>query len=153
MVREYTKVLSNALSSHRWLRDPVFSREWMRGVAACEVSLSRGVPVLQAWALQLQKFLGSPDGVRAHPHTDYLVAGAWFAGSECALSVSAETRVSFARAFGLEPEEQIELEKSFGSVMGVVLGRAYRKLDSPIFEQSEHAFACHERFGHSAFER
>jgi hypothetical protein len=151
MVREYTKVLSNAFSSHRWLREPVFAREWMRGVAGCELSLARGVPVLQAWALELQKLLGSPDGVRAFPHTDYLVAGAWFAGLECAVEVSAETRVSFARAFGLEPEEQIRLENSFGASLRRVAGQPYRKLDHPVFEQTEYAFACHEAFGHSAF--
>jgi hypothetical protein len=114
MVRDYRKVVSGALSSHRWLREPTFAREWIRGVAACELSLARGVPVLQEWALSLQSSWGGPEGVRAHPHTDYFYQGAWFAGPGDQVAVSREARLSFARAFGLEPDAQLVLERGLG---------------------------------------
>lgn len=140
MVRDPFKVLRGALSSHRWLREPRFANEWLRGVAGCELSLARGVPVLQAWALQLQALVGSPVGVRAHPYTDYFVRGAWFAGSEATISVLPETRVSFERAFGLAPEAQIALEKRVCGHLMAGLVSPYRRVDHVVFDRWEFAF-------------
>lgn len=111
MVRDPRKVISQALSSHRWLREEKFAREWIRGVAACELSLAVGVPVLQQWALELQRRWGGPFGVRAHPHTDYFYQGAWLAGSEVAVAVHPSARVSFESAFGLGADAQVDLEQ------------------------------------------
>jgi hypothetical protein len=111
MVRDWRAVLSGALSSHRWLTEPRFVPEWVRGVAACELSLARGEPIVQQWALSLQAVWGGPGGVREHPHTDLIFKGAWFAAPEEAVGVSEETRLSFERAFGVSPEEQRALEK------------------------------------------
>jgi len=116
MVREWTSVLSGAVASHRWLREPRFAVEWLRGVAACELSLALGVPVLQAWALALQKRWGGPEGVRLHPHADLLYQGAWAADSDCRLEVSQEARSSFERAFGVSPELQLKWEEGFGAM-------------------------------------
>lgn len=113
MVRDPRKVISQALSSHRWLREPTFAREWIRGVAACELSIARGVPVLQAWSLGLQARWGGPEGVRAHPHVDYFYQGAWLAGVDVVIPVSLEARQSFEKAFGLAPDEQLRWERSF----------------------------------------
>lgn len=112
MVRDPRKVMSQALSSHRWLREEKFAREWIRGVAACELSLAIGVPVLQSWALRLQAEWGGPEGVRGHPHADYFYQGASLVGSDAAVEVSPEGRLSFELAFGLGPEEQRVLEKA-----------------------------------------
>lgn len=143
MVRDYRKVISGALSSHRFLREPRFALEWVRGVAACEMSLARGLPILQAWAHQLQTLVGGPDGVRAHPHTDYFVQGAWFAGGDSVLSVSAECRESFGRAFGVEPEVQIELEKDLCGQLVAGFGKPFIVLDHPIFDLDEWRWFCH----------
>nr|QVU39988.1 RNA-dependent RNA polymerase [Magnaporthe oryzae RNA virus] len=110
MVRDPRKVISQALSSHRWLREPTFATEWIRGVAACELSLSRGVPVLQAWAASLQRVYGGPGGVREHPHTDYFYQGAWFADGSQSVEVTQQARISFCAAFGIAPDEQLALE-------------------------------------------
>lgn len=116
MVRDWRSVLSGALCSHRWLREPVFAREWMVGVLRCELSLALGVPVLQAWALNSLRRMGFRGAVRAHPHSDYLVVGAWFADERMARPVSPECRASFHAAFGCPPEEQLRLEASLGCV-------------------------------------
>lgn len=112
MVRDPRKVMSSALSSHRWLKEETFAREWIRGVAACELSLALRVPVLQAWALKLQKEWGGPEGVRAHPHTDYFYLGAHFARSEESGVVHRVARESFELAYGLGPDEQVDLENA-----------------------------------------
>jgi len=137
MVRDYRKVLSGALSSHRWLREPRFSGEWMRGVAACELSLARGVPILQEWALELQALLGGPAGVRVHPHTDYFVMGAWLADFRASVPVCPETRVSFERAFGVEPEAQVLLEREFPARLRAAFGRTWETLDLATSDRSD----------------
>lgn len=112
MVRDPRKVMSQALSSHRWLREPNFASEWIRGVAACELSLALGVPVLQEWALKLQTQWGGPEGVRAHPHTEYFYQGAHFASAGEAREIRPESRLSFEAAFGITPDRQRDLERA-----------------------------------------
>jgi len=136
MVREWTSVLSGALCSHRWLREPRFAAEWVRGVAACELSLARGVPVLQAWASSLQRRWGGPEGVRLHPHADLLYQGAWAAGPGDLLGIDRGARLSFERAFGVSPELQEKWEEVFatGGYLDFDLGR-WLRVCPPSFEQ------------------
>jgi hypothetical protein len=113
MVRDPFKVLSGAFSSHRWLREWKAGRRWCKGVARCELSLARGVPVLQAFALSVLKATADerepvPDWFR-----DYFVLGGWLADWTHVLPVSREARQSFEDAFGVTAEEQVRLENSF----------------------------------------
>jgi hypothetical protein len=113
MVREPAKVMSTMCSSHRWLREPKFGRRWLSGVARCELSLARGLPVLQSFALKVLSTVGVSD--KALPSAalaDYFVIGAWLAGPESAIRPTSECRASFERAFGLTPDEQVALENS-----------------------------------------
>jgi len=128
MVRDWRKVLSGFGASHRWLREPNFAHRWLVGVAKCELSLALGVPILQEWALKLLERLGSARGVQADVYSDYFVNGAWFADSGNARRVGADTRESFCRAFGVTPEEQLALEKSFERRVGAV-DRPYVEVD------------------------
>lgn len=132
MVRDPLKVLSGSTSSHRWLREPAFGREYLAGVAMCELSLARGLPVLQAWSLELLNAMGEPENVRAHPHVDYFVVGAWFARRQDALPVLPEVRSSFERAFGLSPEAQVRMEAGFKAPreLGFLDVPAFTDLDS-----------------------
>jgi hypothetical protein len=113
MVREYHRVLSGAFSSHIYLREPVFAREWLVGVSMCELSLARGVPILQSFFVSALRTLGPVRRVREFPHRDSLSLGAWFATEDDTLPVTAEARLSFETAFGVFPEEQERLERSF----------------------------------------
>jgi hypothetical protein len=110
MVRELNNVLSGMCSSHIHLRHAAFAPLWLRGVAMCELSLARGVPVLQAVTLKLLQATETRKAVKADFYRDYFYVGAWLAGRECALPVHADTRASFWRAFGVDPEEQVRLE-------------------------------------------
>lgn len=111
MVREPWNVLSGACASHRWLSEPAFARRWLSGVARCELSLARGVPVLQAHALKILRVYGvSGKELPQAALADYFVVGARLAGFEDVVEVSREARLSFERAFGLSPEEQVSWE-------------------------------------------
>jgi hypothetical protein len=113
MVRDFKKVLSTSTSSYRWLREPSFAVVYLQGVARCELSLSRGVPVLQAWALHILGQTHTRKKLKEHPFLDYFVVGAWFAGEADVVEVSGEARLSFERAFGLSVEDQLAMESSF----------------------------------------
>jgi hypothetical protein len=116
MVREPEAVLSTALASHRHLREPSFGRRWLNGVARCELSLARGLPVLQAWALQVLRTTATLKKLPVDEFREYFVVGAWLAGEEACLPVEAECRLSFERAFGWSPEEQLRFEVSVPGV-------------------------------------
>lgn len=116
MVRPPLRVASGAWASHKWLREPVFGRRWCLAVAQCELSLALGVPVLQALALSVLKQLAGVAAAPDHAVSDYLSLGAWRAGEEHVVPVDVESRLSFERAFGISPREQVELECRFARV-------------------------------------
>lgn len=113
MVRDWNRVLSGAFSSHIHLREPRFARRWMSGVARCELSIARGVPVLQSWALAAMQALSGAKLARADFYRDYFALGAWIATEDAAVLVEDTARQSFERAFGVTPEEQIVMERGF----------------------------------------
>jgi len=113
MCREPESVLSGAYASHRWLREPVFGRRWLNGVARCELSLARGMPVLQEAALSVLKQTEHRKKVPVDALSDYFVVGAWLAEEEDVIPVSLDARLSFERAFGWSAERQVAAEESF----------------------------------------
>lgn len=119
MVKDWRKVLSNICASHRWLSEPLFGRRWLNGVARCELSVSRGLPVLQQFALKL---LDATEGVKPvgeDPFRDEFYVGAWFAERDDAIAVSPEARLSFEKAFGLTSEDQLLLEEGLSPTYGL----------------------------------
>jgi hypothetical protein len=112
MVRDWRKVLSGGTASHRWLNEPRFAREYLRGVGICESHLNRGVPILGKWAETLLTRTEIGRSVRMEPHRDYQVLGVRFEGLEAGQyrPPTREARETFARAFGVEPELQVEIE-------------------------------------------
>jgi len=111
MVREVVSVLSGALASHRYLREPKYAREWLTGVAMCELSLGLGIPMLQAWASSILNLTGFSGRIRSGPYREYFIQGAWLAGVEESREISPETRASFCAAFGFTPEQQVAWEE------------------------------------------
>jgi len=116
MVREPEAVLSCAYSSHRWLREPVFARRWLHGVARCELSLARGIPVLQPAALSVLRQTVSRKAVPVDALSDYFAVGAWLASERDVIPIGLETRLSFERAFGWSPDKQVAVEKVLAGV-------------------------------------
>jgi len=111
MVRDYRKVLSGFAASHVWLVEPVFARRWLRDVCRCELSLARGVPVLQELFLKMLRHYGPLKSVHGDALADYFVVGAWLADEDAAVPVSLEARLSFSRAFGVSPDDQLLIER------------------------------------------
>jgi hypothetical protein len=133
MVREWHRILSGVFTSHIYLREPVFALEWMLGAAMCELSLSRGVPILQAFCLKALEGLRPGvrrRNVREHPHRDALALGAWFATEDDVLEVDVQARLSFEAAFGVSPDEQRRIEN--GLLVSVNLDK-WRHVDAKSF--------------------
>lgn len=128
MVRDPRSVLSGAYASHRWLREPSFGRRWINGVARCELSLALGVPVLQEAALSVLSQTEHKRKVPVDALSDYFMVGAWLAEAGDAVVVCREARLSFERAFGISPEEQVLWERT---CWRTVVGHAQGVLSTP----------------------
>lgn len=114
LVRDYRKVISHGTSSHAHLREPRYALEYLRGVACCEASLADEVPILWSWTNHLLAQTESVKRVRLHGLADYqamgLAVGEVVAAARRAKRPDDETRASFAKAFGMGPDEQLRLE-------------------------------------------
>lgn len=112
MVRDWRKVLSQGTSNHAHLRELGFLKEFLHGVALCELSLARGVPILGAWADHLRKLTKTGSSVRLHPHRDYQALGVDLSKVTTARyeEPTREARESFYRAYCIEPGYQLEIE-------------------------------------------
>lgn len=128
MVREPESVLSGAYASHRWLREPVFGRRWLNGVARCELSLARGVPVLQAAALSVLRQTETRKKVPLAALADQFAVGGWLATEKDVIEVCSDARASFERAFGWSPERQIAVE---GYLATVLVGSPAKVVEMP----------------------
>jgi len=114
MVRDWRKVLSHGTSSHANLNEPTFGRAYLCGVALCEASLARGVPILGRWAESLRQATET-DVTKVFNHLrDYQVLGVDLAGLSGSVSrytePTARARESFAAAFGVDVQQQLALE-------------------------------------------
>jgi len=113
LVRPWQRVISNMFSSHVWLHQPSFRREFLVGVAQCEAHLSCGVPVVSAFVHSFLRHAG-PTRVRDHiAFRDYEFLGVRPGKTPLYEVPSDLARASFEIAFGLPPDEQVLLEERF----------------------------------------
>ncbi|GFM95129.1 RNA-dependent RNA polymerase [viral metagenome] len=118
MVRDFRKVLSQGTSSHDHLRDRAFAPAFLAGVARCESSLGRGLPILGAWSHSLWTWASSFGRVATHCYRDYQASLALDVDrmvDPYEVEVSDDCRWSFFRAFGVTPEEQLVIERELSS--------------------------------------
>nr|UYZ32451.1 RNA-dependent RNA polymerase [Alternaria dianthicola umbra-like virus 1] len=113
MVRSWDKVVSHMTSSHAHLQQPAFALPFLRGVAQCELALHQGLPVAQFMA---RNIIARTEGVKAVGdsfYRDYEVMGVSLGDRHKSRFVepTMTCRESFARAFGLEPDQQLQLER------------------------------------------
>jgi len=134
MVRDWRKIVSHGTSSHAHLHEPRFALEWIRGVALCEASLAHGVPILWSWANRLLSLTESVTTVRWDAHRDYSVLGVCFAkvGAR-AREPDLVSRQSFSRAFGVTPDEQVQLEGLMSAVEVFVAPSPAVEWDDPVY--------------------
>jgi len=116
-VRNPHKVMSTALVGQRWLGVPgKIRREYLAGLAECELILNLGVPVLQEYALALAR---NSSGAKVR-HDDS--SGEWFrylresklyrkaASGVHSDEITDDARLTFAQAFGIDIPTQYDIE-------------------------------------------
>jgi len=132
MVRDWTKVISQMTSSHAHLNHVAFVRPYLRGVAWCEMALNRGVPVIQAYARHLLALTVGAKAVDASFYRDYEALGVDVANRERTIfeEPTAVARDSFSLAFGVTPDEQLDLERALCNTV-LRLDKCWRPEESP----------------------
>jgi hypothetical protein len=120
MVREPYKVLSNAFSGYRHYDQYTHGLRVLKCVASCELALSKGIPVLQAYFARAVYLLASVPDLDS---PDFFLDGRLYEGLKLLrlrgerwadvkpTPVTAEARRSFAEAWGIDVERQLMLEK------------------------------------------
>jgi len=115
MVRDWRKVLSGGTSSHANLNEPKFAGRYLHGVALCEASLARGVPILGKWAESLRRNTERFGCAGVWDHLrDYQVLGVRLDGALSNtryVEPSMGARESFCLAFGVPPDVQLAMER------------------------------------------
>jgi len=116
MVRNPFKVMSNAYSSYRHYNDLKGGIKVLKCVAQCEAVLNAGIPVLQEFAHAMLIATRGASYARRFEAESYeyqrvVHSDSWSA--QHYQSVGMRSRLSFAKAWGIDIEEQQRLEKSF----------------------------------------
>lgn len=118
MVRNpFTAMSKDCVSLVSWDTTTAF-KQWATAIAGCGLSLTRGVPVWEAWYKQLQQVGEGVTSVGVAERVNecgmyYMSKGV--VGGE----VSDEARVSFWRAFGILPDTQVALEEWYNLPLDV----------------------------------
>lgn len=103
MMRDFRRTLSRRSSTIRQYASDAWAA-YARGVVLGEMASSRGVPVLEAYAVKLKSELGE-GRVIEEPEYDNKCR------SDESFGVSDTTRVSYALAWGIAPSDQISIEE------------------------------------------
>jgi len=109
MVRSPLKILSNGLCTNKFISEKAQKR-YVRSCGLCELSLNRGVPILQAYALAL---IRNTIGVEALPPWEIESIQHRAKGRDLTVEVhpvTAVARETFECAWGFSPLEQVEIE-------------------------------------------
>jgi len=115
-VRDYKKVLANAATGFAKLRDVTQRRRMLYAIGVCELSLNRGIPVLQELALKLISLGERPtEGVKEYLDKDPLFKDLSYRVRNINLceqgeEIAIQTRWSFYRAFKLTNAQQEMME-------------------------------------------
>jgi len=113
MVRDPFKVISHMTSNYKHLAEPRFSGRYLKGVAMCEASLAVGLPLLQHVTSALYESVRSVKDPSFDLYRDYVALGVKSFREPQVLQITAATRESFARAFGICATQQVALENTF----------------------------------------
>lgn len=118
-VRDFRRVMSNAASGVRNWNDPRFRARAINATGYCELILNLGVPVLQSYALALLRNTGTQSFTESHiarglqyrVKTEMKLLGLKKFTDVKPQRILSCARESFHTAFGLDPTEQVALER------------------------------------------
>lgn len=113
-VRNPIKVLSTCLVGLRWLHVPEHvRRRYLAGLGECELVLNAGVPILQEFALALVRNSHGAEALFDQSGGEWfrmLRESRLYRSRQMSLDISWEARDTFALAFGVSIQEQMEVE-------------------------------------------
>jgi len=118
MIREPYKVMSHSFSGHQHYSEMRGGLKILKSVALCEAHLSRGVPVLQAFAHAMLEKLTKERLPKSFEGENLEYQRAWLELQRAGYTVKKEhitddTRLLFEKSWGVPVCKQLELEKSF----------------------------------------
>lgn len=117
LVRDPVKILTRGVSGIKYYRnDEKTKRKLVNTIGLGELHLNSGVPVLQAYCEMLIRSAGTDDTLRLDSNDEYyhrfqVEGNPQLSGRS--QEVTPESRESFARAYGIGIDEQIQLEDWF----------------------------------------
>ncbi len=115
MVRNIGVALTKDTLSTLGLDNEIIVRKWMYAIGECGLALSSGVPILQNF-YSMYKRWGIPSKMHENHH---LVTGMSLMRKDMESmysKIEASSRLSVFKAWGITPDEQVELEKQFDSM-------------------------------------
>lgn len=120
MVRDPTKVLSMALASNKWFREPRYIDGHLTRLGKCYLSIAMGVPVLQEFALAMLR-----NGKGRTLKSNVMTGAVYKAIQEyrshegviAPVQISSAARISFAEAFNISLDEQFIIESNIASMV------------------------------------
>lgn len=125
MIRDPTKILSKTTVSHK-IREPAMRAKYIKTVALGELSISRGCPVVQPYLARLiencDKFISKAQRKKGIVY-DWAMEDMYRLKSQLPrdwksgriVEITTEARVSFALAWGIPVERQVEIERTLES--------------------------------------
>jgi len=115
MVRDIFKTLSGAFCGYRHYGDRNFGPRLVRSVAQAELSLSRGVPVLQPYFEAVVRCTSKYKALK--DPTQFLEGHLLHVVDRGHVPIVAEARQSFSRGWDIGAEDQVELERRLVSLV------------------------------------
>lgn len=152
MIRNPWKIMSNALTSPKFQTDSLLARRrLLASIGACELVVNRGCPVLQNYALMILRhgsgvpeFHDDDTRIRVGRDLQELNISLHEASS---MPITDAARISFWRAFGVEPWEQVLWEEKFDrlalSIQGI--NRQMQYMD-PAHWSQPHPYEASNRY-------
>lgn len=116
MVRQPDNAIRKDVTSLVPLTTPKSFATWVSAVAQCGLALCTGVPVMEAFYRCLNRVGGSPGGSFSNSAFQSGFYHMSFGVNTEGNKVTPEVRYSFWCAFGIPPDVQIALEKSYDAI-------------------------------------
>jgi len=115
MVRRGTRCLAKDSTSVLSIHTDAEARSWMTSIGLCGLALAGDVPIQGAFYSRLVEVGGGAKQIR-HPHLESGMANLARGMTACT-GVTERSRVSFWRAFGIMPYQQIAIEHDLESTV------------------------------------
>lgn len=133
MVRNiYTAMSKDCVSLLSWNTEKDF-QSWAHAIGSCGLSLTEGVPVWEQWYRRLIAIgCEGPGGVVERVRES---GSAFMASGVVGCEVTAESRVSFYKAFGVTPDQQLALESEYRQPVTVSLPTPMTTTQSKAIDQ------------------